>query len=173
MSHFTKIAFSGAVKKMQSLAGTRSAMQRLADHPDNRDRLTDEQMEFVSTRTSLYIATASATGLPYIQHRGGDAGFVRVVNPTTLMIAEYPGNGQLITQGNLSENPNAMLFLMDYANRRRLKIWGEGFVSFDANLKTIMIGADVNAPTPVIVFKIKAWDENCPRHIPRLQDEDN
>ncbi|HEY9080305.1 pyridoxamine 5'-phosphate oxidase family protein [Magnetovibrio sp.] len=171
MPHFTHLAFTSAVKKIQSLMGTRNAMQRLSDHPDARDRLTDEQMDFIRTRTSLYIATANAAGMPYIQHRGGESGFVRVVNATTLMLSERPGNGQFITQGNLSENPNAMLFVMDYANRRRLKLWGEAFVSFDDNLKAIMHDAPLDTPHPTIVFKIKAWDENCPRHIPRLFDE--
>jgi len=171
MPQFANIAFTDSVKKIQSLAGTRTAMQRLADHPNARDSLSDEQMEFVRARTSVYIATASAAGQPYVQHRGGDAGFMRIVNGTTLMISDYPGNGQFITQGNLSENPNAMLFLMDYANRRRLKIWGESFISFDPNLKTIITGANNPEPYPLIVFKIKAWDENCPRHIPRLFGE--
>lgn len=171
MPQFANIAFTDAVKKIQSLAGTRSAMQRLSEHPNKRDSLSDEQMTFVRTRTSLYIATASVDGQPYVQHRGGDAGFIRVVNSTTLMISDYPGNGQFITQGNLSENPNAMLFLMDYANRRRLKVWGETFISFNENLKTIMTGVNSPEPNPLIVFKVKAWDENCPRHIPRLLGE--
>jgi len=168
MPHFANIAFSDAVKKIQSLAGTRSAMQRLSDHPNKRDSLSDEQMAFVRARTSIYIATASADGQPYVQHRGGGSGFIRVVNSTTLMISDYPGNGQFITQGNLSENPNAMLFMMDYTNRRRLKVWGETFLSFDENLKTIMTGANSPEPHPLIVFKLKAWDENCPQYIPRL-----
>ncbi|MBL4613307.1 MAG: pyridoxamine 5'-phosphate oxidase family protein [Magnetovibrio sp.] len=172
MSQFTQISFSDAVKKVQSLAGSRTAMQRLAEHPNKRDRLSDDIMEFVRARTSAYIATASASGQPYIQHRGGDAGFLKVVNDTTIMISERPGNRQYITQGNLDENPNAMLFLMDYANRRRVKIWGEAFISFDQNLNTIMDGPDDRTPRPVIVFKVKAWDENCPKHIPRLYGED-
>lgn len=176
MPQFANIAFSDAVKKVQSLAGSRTAMQRVADHPVKRDSLEPEMMEFVRARTSVYIASASAAGQPYIQHRGGEAGFIKVVNTTTLMISEHPGNRQYITQGNLSENPNAMLFLMDYANRRRVKIWGEAFISFDGNLGTLIDGYDETnpnpAPSPVIVFKVKAWDENCPKHIPRLFGED-
>jgi len=171
MPQFTQIAFTNAVKKAQSLMGTRIAMQRLSEHPTKRDRLSDKQMDFIRARTSLYIATASAAGMPYIQHRGGDAGFVHVVNATTLMMSDLPGNGQFITQGNLSENPGTMLFVTDYANRRRLKLWGEAFVSFDANLRIIMNGPGEAKPEPTIVFKLKAWDENCPRHIPRLFDE--
>jgi len=158
MAQFAHIAFTNAVKKIQNLMNTRVRMQRLADHPNKRDRLTDEQMEFLRARKSLYIATASAAGMPYIQHRGGDAGFVRVISPTTLMITEQPGNGQFITQGNLSENPSAMLFVMDYANRRRLKLWGEAFVDYDDS-------------QPALIFKLKAWDENCPQFIPQLFEQ--
>lgn len=171
MPQFAHIAFTNAVKKVQCLMGTRAHMQRLSDHPDQRDRLTDDQMNFIRARTSLYIATANSAGMPYIQHRGGDAGFVRVVNATTLMMSEQPGNGQFITLGNLSENNNAMIFVMDYANRRRLKLWGEAFVSHDDNLKAMMNTSTDDKPQPTIVFKLKAWDENCPQHIPQLFDK--
>lgn len=172
MTQFANIAFSESVQKVQSLMGTRAKMQRLMDSEQKRDRLTSEHMDFVRQRKSFYIATASAKGQPYIQHRGGEAGFVRVVNADTLMISDLPGNGQFITQGNLDENPHAMLFFMDYANRRRLKVWGEAFISFDANLKTMLNGPGDTEPYPVIVFKVKAWDENCPKHIERLYGED-
>lgn len=171
MTQFAKIAFTESVKKVQSVMGTRQAMQRLADHPQERDSLTDEQMEFIHNMTSAYIASASSDGMPYIQHRGGEAGFIRVVNANTLMMSDLPGNGQYITQGNLSENPRAMMFFMDYTNRRRLKVWGEAFVSYDANLKTMMNGPGDTEPYPVIVFRVKAWDENCPKHIPQMFDK--
>jgi len=170
MPEFAHIAFTNAVKKVQSLMGTRTHMQRLSEHPDKRDRLSDEQVDFIRARTSLYIATANSAGMPYIQHRGGDAGFVRVVNATTLMMSDQPGNGQFITQGNLSENSGAMIFVMDYANRRRLKLWGEAFVSYDDNLKTLTSSTASDNPAPTIVFKLKAWDENCPQYIPQLFD---
>jgi len=171
MPQFAHIAFTNAVKKVQSLMGTRAAMQRLSQHPDSRDRLNDEQMDFIHARTSLYIATANSQGMPYIQHRGGDAGFVRVVNATTLMMSDQPGNGQFITQGNLSENPNAMIFVMDYANRRRLKLWGEAFVDYGDDLKAMLNSTSNAKAQPTIVFKLKAWDENCPQHIPQLFDK--
>jgi len=171
MPQFAHIAFTNAVKKVQSLMGTRDRMQCLSQHPDNRDQLNAEQMDFIRARTSLYIATASAEGMPYIQHRGGDDGFVRVINATTLMLSDLPGNGQFITQGNLSENPNTMIFVMDYANRRRLKLWGQAFVSFDDNLKAMTNASSDDKPHPTIVFKLKAWDENCPQHIPQLFDK--
>lgn len=172
MPQFAHIAFTQAVQKIQSLMGTRARMQRLTDSDIKNDRLSDEHMNFVRQRSSFYIATASAQGQPYIQYRGGEAGFVRVVNANTLMISDLPGNGQFITQGNLSENPHAMLFFMDYANRRRFKVWGEAFISFDANLKTMLNGPGDTEPYPVIVFKVKAWDENCPKHIERLYGEE-
>ncbi len=172
MSRFTEIAFTPAVKKVQSVMGTRTAMQRVSERQNKQDALTDELMDFVRERTSAFIATSSAAGQPYIQHRGGKPGFLRVVNSSTLMMSDEPGNGQFITQGNLSENPNAMLFLMDYAKCRRVKIWSEAFVSFDPNLGTMMNGPGDTEPFPVIVFRIKAWDENCPKNIPRLFGED-
>ena len=171
MPQFAHIAFTNAVKKVQSLMGTRAAMQRLSQHPDSRDRLNDEQMDFIHARTSLYIATANSQGMPYIQHRGGDAGFVRVVNATTLMMSDQPGNGQFITQGNLSENPNAMIFVMDYANRRRLKLWGEAFVDYGDDLKAMLNSTSNAKAQPTIVFKLKALDENCPQHIHQLFDK--
>lgn len=172
MSRFTEIAFTPAVKKVQSVMGTRTAMQKLSKRQNKQDALTDELMDFVRERSSAFIATSSAVGQPYIQHRGGKPGFLRVVNSTTLMMSDEPGNGQFITQGNLSENPGAMLFLMDYAKCRRVKIWGEAFVSFDPNLGTMLNGPGDTEPFPVIVFRIKAWDENCPKNIPRLFGED-
>jgi len=171
MVQFAHTAFSAAVRKVQTLMGTRAAMQRLQDHPDQRDQLSIEQEGFVRSRTSLYIATASAAGQPYIQHRGGSAGFVHVASASCLIIPEQAGNGQFITQGNLSENPAAMLFLMDYANRRRLKLWGDAFVSRDANMDDLVVPGLATQRQAMIVFHLKAWDENCPAHIPRRFDE--
>jgi len=166
MPQFTNIAFTGAVKKMQSLSGSRASMQDLERNGDTQSHLNAEMTQFVRARTSAYIATASAAGQPYIQLRGGEPGFLNVVDSTTLMMCEQPGNHHYITQGNISENPNAMLFLMDYENRRRVKIWGEAFISFDGNLNALIGSPPDKQNQPVIVFKVKAWDENCPKHIP-------
>ena len=117
----------------------------------------------------MYLATASADGQPYIQHRGGPKGFIRVLDQRTLAFADYKGNQQFISQGNLTENPKAQMFLMDYAHRRRIKIWGEArVVEDDPALLAGLMPQDYKArPEQVILFKISAWDTNCPQHIPR------
>ena len=121
---------------------------------------------------SLYFATATADGQPYIQHRGGPKGFVKILDKNTLAFADYSGNRQYITQGNLSENPRAYIFVMDYAHRRRVKIWGEARVVDDdpALLKSLMPAGYKARPEQVILFRISAWDTNCPQHIPQKFD---
>ena len=121
---------------------------------------------------SLYFATATADGQPYIQHRGGPKGFVKILDKNTLAFADYSGNRQYITQGNLSENPKAYIFIMDYAHRRRVKIWGEARVVDDdpALMKSLMPAGYKARPEQVILFKVSAWDTNCPQHIPQKFD---
>ena len=120
----------------------------------------------------MFLATASADGQPYIQHRGGPKGFIRILDKNTLAFADYAGNRQYITQGNLSENPKANIFLMDYAHRRRVKIWGEARVVDDdpALLQSLMPQGYKARPEQAILFKISAWDTNCPQHIPQKFD---
>ena len=121
---------------------------------------------------SFYLATASATGHPYIQHRGGPKGFVKIIDKNTIAFADYSGNRQYITQGNLSENPQAHIFVMDYAHRRRVKIWGEARVVDDdpALTQALMPKGYKARPEQVILFRISAWDTNCPQHIPQKFD---
>src|SRR6201999_590299 len=111
-------------------------------------------------------------GQPYIQHRGGPKGFVKVLDKQTLAFTDYSGNRQFITQGNLSENPKAHIFVMDYAYRRRVKIWGEASVIDDdpALTRSLMPSGYRARPEQVILFKIAAWDTNCPQHIPQKFD---
>jgi hypothetical protein len=120
----------------------------------------------------MFLATATADGQPYIQHRGGPKGFIRILDNNTLAFADYSGNRQYITQGNLSENPKAHIFLMDYAYRRRVKIWGEARVVDDdpALLQSLMPRGYKARPEQVILFRISAWDTNCPQHIPQKFD---
>ena len=115
---------------------------------------------------------ASADGQPYIQHRGGPKGFVKVLDKSTLAFVDYGGNRQYISQGNLSENPKANFFVMDYAHRRRVKIWGEARVVDDdpALVKSLMPQGYKARPEQVILFNISAWDTNCPQHIPQKFD---
>jgi len=130
-------------------------MARTPQHHDVDETLA----AFIAQRNSFYIGTASADGQPYIQHRGGPRGFLRVLDRRTLAFADLEGNRQYITVGNLGGNPKAFLFLMDYANRRRVKIWGT------ARVETL-------AGQRAIVFAVESWDINCPQHIPRKFDEE-
>ncbi len=132
-----------------------------------RDTITDELADFIAERDSFYIATASADGQPYIQHRGGPKGFLKVLGDRTLGFADFSGNRQYISLGNLSENDRAQLFLMDYANRRRIKIWGRARVVEDdpALLERLIDPAYKARPERAFVFEVEAWDVNCPQHI--------
>jgi predicted pyridoxine 5'-phosphate oxidase superfamily flavin-nucleotide-binding protein len=131
-------------------------------------QITLELRDFIAAQTSFYMATANAQGQPYIQHRGGPAGFLRVLDEHRLAFVDYAGNKQYISAGNLSENPKAQLFLMDYENRQRVKIWGDAHViEDDEALTDTLTSAGYGAkPEQVIVFTVKAWDANCPQHIP-------
>ena len=119
---------------------------------------------------SFYLATASADGQPYVQHRGGPPGFLRVVDERTLGFADFKGNRQYITTGNLAENGKAFIFIMDYAQRRRVKLWGRArVVEADAALLARLWPEGYEArPEQAILFEIEAWDTNCPQHIPQM-----
>jgi hypothetical protein len=163
------VAFSPAVKAIQARKGSRKAYAHVEENGGWRTEIDDNLRAFLADANSLYLATASADGQPYIQHRGGPKGFVKILDGKTLAFADYSGNRQYITQGNLSENPKAQIFLMDYAHRRRVKIWGEARVVDDdpALLESLMPRDYKARPEQVIVFKITAWDTNCPQHIPQ------
>jgi predicted pyridoxine 5'-phosphate oxidase superfamily flavin-nucleotide-binding protein len=166
------VAFTPAVKMIQTLKGSRDAYARIEEHGGWRTEVDESLTAFLAYANSLYFATATADGQPYIQHRGGPRGFVKVLDKNTLAFADYNGNRQYITQGNLTENPKAHIFLMDYAHHRRVKIWGEARVVDDdpALLKSLMPAGYKARPEQVIVFKIAAWDTNCPQHIPQKFD---
>jgi len=137
--------------------------------------ITPDLAQFIGQRDSFYLATASADGQPYIQHRGGPAGFLRVLDETTLAFADFGGNRQYISAGNLSENDQVSIFLMDYPNRRRVKIWGRARVvdNDDALMKEVADEAYAAKPERVIVIKVDAWDVNCPQHItPRYSESE-
>lgn len=134
--------------------------------------LTGEVAQFIAQQISVYLATANAAGQPYIQHRGGPAGFLRILDERTLGFADFRGNRQYITTGNLKENAKAYLFLMDYAHRRRLKIWGTARVVDDdpALLMSLMPANYAAKAEQAILFHVEAWDRNCPQHIPQRID---
>jgi hypothetical protein len=171
-SFSSDVAFTPAVKAIQARKGSRSAYARVEQNGGWRSRIDDELAGFLGAQTSMFLASASADGQPYIQHRGGPAGFIRVVDDRTLAFADYSGNRQYITQGNLTENPKAHIFLIDYAHRRRIKIWGTARVVEDDPelLQSLMPSGYKARPEQVIVFTIKAWDSNCPQHIPQKFD---
>ena len=166
------VAFTPAVKEIQARKGSRDAYARVEQQGGWRTEVDENLSAFLADANSLYFATASAGGQPYIQHRGGPKGFVKVLDKNTLAFADYSGNRQYITQGNLSENPKAHIFLMDYAHRRRVKIWGEARVIDDdpALLNSLMPGGYRARPEQAVLFRISAWDTNCPQHIPQKFD---
>jgi hypothetical protein len=144
-------------------------MADIEQHRGWRTEIDDDLSGFLGETRSFYLATASLAGQPYIQHRGGPKGFLKMLGKNTLAFADYAGNKQYITQGNLSENPKAYIFVMDYVHRRRVKIWGEARVIDDdpALTRSLMPQGYKARPEQAILFKIAAWDTNCPQHIPQ------
>jgi predicted pyridoxine 5'-phosphate oxidase superfamily flavin-nucleotide-binding protein len=166
------IAFTEAVKAQQQRRGSRATYARMESGEGWSTTITDELRDFLAERDSLYLATANAAGQPYIQHRGGPPGFVKVLDENTLAFADYAGNRQFISLGNLAENDRAFLFFMDYAHRRRIKVWGRARVIEDdpALLARLMPAGYKARGERVISFAVEAWDVNCPQHIPQKID---
>jgi uncharacterized protein len=171
-TYSSDVAFTPAVKAIQARKGSRDAYAHVEQRGGWRTEIDENLAAFLAEANSLYFATSTADGQPYIQHRGGPKGFVKILDSNTLAFADYSGNRQYITQGNLSENPRAYIFVMDYAHRRRVKIWGEARMVDDdpALLASLMPGGYKARPEQVILFKIAAWDTNCPQHIPQKFD---
>jgi hypothetical protein len=160
------------VKAIQARKGSREGYAEVERNGGWRTEIDDKLAGFLAETNSFFMATATADGQPYIQHRGGPKGFVKVLDKHTIAFADYSGNRQFLTQGNLSENPKAHIFIMDYAHRRRVKIWGEARIIDDdpALLDSLMPKGYRARPEQVILFKIAAWDTNCPQHIPQKFD---
>ena len=165
------IAFTPTIKALQAERGSRANYQRMEERGGFRTEITEDLAQFLASVDTAYLATANAAGQPYAQHRGGPKGFIRIVGPTTLGFADYRGNRQYITTGNLAENDRAFLFLMDYAHRRRVKLWGRARVSDDPQAIARLMPEGYQAkPEQAILFEIEAWDINCPHHIPQKID---
>jgi uncharacterized protein len=166
------VAFTPAVKAIQTRKGSRTTYAHVEDRGGWRTEIDEGLAAFLAEANSFYFATASADGQPYIQHRGGPKGFVKILDKLTLAFADYSGNRQYITQGNLSENPKAYIFVMDYAHRRRVKLWGEARIveDDDALLQSLMPKGYKARGEQVMLFRIEAWDTNCPQHIPQKFD---
>jgi predicted pyridoxine 5'-phosphate oxidase superfamily flavin-nucleotide-binding protein len=171
-TYSSDVAFTPAVKAVQARKGSRDAYAQVEEHGGWRTEIDADLSAFLAGQDSMLLATATADGQPYIQHRGGPKGFVKVLDNNTLAFADFSGNRQYITQGNLSENPKAYIFLIDYAHRRRVKIWGEARVVDDdpALTKSLMPQGYKARPEQVILFRVAAWDTNCPQHIPQKFD---
>jgi len=165
------VAFTDTVKRIQAERGSRRSYERMERASGGfPSAISSELAAFVAARDSAYIATANAACQPYVQHRGGPPGFLKVLDDHTLAFADFTGNKQYITTGNLLENDRAFLFLMNYADGERIKLWGRARVVTDDEALFERL-ADPSYPARVeqaIVFDVEAWNANCPQHIPQL-----
>ena len=164
------IAFTPSVKAVQERRGSRKGHARMETKGGFATTIDPNLAGFIAGMRSFYLATANNDGQPYIQHRGGPPGFLRVIDDKTLAFADFSGNRQYISTGNLAENPRALLFLMDYENRQRVKIWGTArVIEDDAELIAKLFPKGYKARAEAaILFTVEAWDANCPQHIPQM-----
>ena len=163
------VAFTPTIKAIQVRKGSRSTYAKREAGGAWPTQIDDDLAAFIAAQTSVFLATASADGQPYVQHRGGPPGFLRVIDKNTIGFVDYSGNRQYITAGNLADNPKAHLFLIDFAQRRRVKIWGTARVlEGDGKLIERLMPEGYRArPEHVILFRVTAWDSNCRQHIPQ------
>ena len=169
------IAFTPTVKAVQERLGSRKIYAPLEQRGGWKNLVTADLAEFIAARDTLFIATVNADGQPYIQHRGGPPGFLKVLDEQTLAFGDFSGNRQYISMGNLEDNNKAFIFLMDFANRRRIKIWGTAeVVEGDQQLMEKLSDPDyATSPERAFLFHVDAWDVNCPQHIkPRFTEEE-
>ncbi len=175
LEHVSDVAFTPTVKRLQEDKGSRKGYAKMEEKGGWQNTVTEHLAQFIGERDSFYLGTANADGQPYIQHRGGKPGFLKVLDEKTLAFADFSGNRQYISSGNLSDNDKAYIFLMDYPGRRRIKIWGRArVVDDDADLLARLANADYDGvPEQAVVFEITAWDVNCPQHItPRFTEDE-
>jgi predicted pyridoxine 5'-phosphate oxidase superfamily flavin-nucleotide-binding protein len=177
LTYTSDIAFTESVKTIQSRKGSRESYARMEQNGSWQTEITPDLADYVARQRSFFLGTANTNGQPYIQHRGGPPGFLRVIDNKTLAFADYKGNRQYISQGNLTENPKAFIFLIDYVNRIRIKLWGNAKVVEDQPelLAELIPSRDEYRAQAqqVLVFTVVAWDRNCPQHIPpRIELED-
>jgi predicted pyridoxine 5'-phosphate oxidase superfamily flavin-nucleotide-binding protein len=163
------VAFTPTVKAIQARKGSRQGYAGMEERGAWETHITAEVAEFIARQTSVFLGTASSDGQPYIQHRGGPPGFLKVLDDKTIGFADFAGNRQYITLGNLTDNPKAFLFLIDFKNRQRIKIWGEARVVEDdpALIKKLKPDGYKAKAERAILFTVSAWDVNCPQHIPQ------
>ena len=163
------VAFTPTVKAIQARKGSRDAYARVEANGAWASAITPDLAGFIEAQTSAFLGTVNAKGQPYIQHRGGPPGFLRVLDSKTIGFADFAGNRQYITAGNLADNPKAHLFLIDYRNRQRVKIWGSArVIEDDPELTARLMPQGYKArPEQALLFTVSAWDSNCPQHIPQ------
>ena len=164
---FTQIAFTPTVKAIQEKYGSRQMYTRMEESGPENDTLIPWLTEFIQARDSFYMGTVNSNGWPYIQFRGGPIGFLKVLDEKTLGFADFGGNCQYLSIGNLADSDRTFLFLMDYANRRRLKIWGRAKVEYNRPdlIEQLRIpGYEADAQRAILIH-VEAWDWNCPQHI--------
>jgi len=169
----SNIVFTPVVKKMQEKFGSRKGYAKMEERGGFQMEITPDLADFVAQRDSFYLGTSNLDGQPYIQHRGGPKGFLKVLDHHTLGFADYAGNKQYITAATLSENNKAYIFLMDYPKRRRIKVWGTArVVEDDPEHMEQLVDSEYGARIErAIIFEVKAWDSNCPQHItPRFTE---
>jgi uncharacterized protein len=168
-TYSSDVAFTPSVKAVQARKGSRRSYGCMEERGSWETRINADLALFIEAQTSIFLATVNAAGQPYIQHRGGPPGFLQVLDEKMLGFADFSGNRQYITQGNLADNPKAHLFLIDYVRRRRVKIWGEArVVEDDAELTARLMPEGYKArPEQLILFTVSAWNENCSQHIPQ------
>jgi predicted pyridoxine 5'-phosphate oxidase superfamily flavin-nucleotide-binding protein len=170
MNAFTSdVAFTPTIKAIQARKGSRDSYARVEQRGGWRATITPDLAAFIEAQTSVFMATANTDGQPYIQHRGGPTGFLKVLDEHTIGFADFSGNRQFITQGNLEDNDQAFLFLIDYMMRQRIKIWGKArVVENDPEQTARLMPENYKArPEQTILFTVSAWDANCPQHIPQ------
>lgn len=171
MTPASDIAFTPTVKAIQTARGSRTAYAKMEARGGFRTEIDESLIAFLAEVDTAYLATANAAGQPYAQHRGGPRGFIRVLGPRRIGWADYTGNRQYVSTGNLAENDKAFLFLMDYAHRRRIKLWGRARISDDPALIEQLMPMGYRADgEQAVLFEIEAWDVNCPQHIPQKID---
>jgi len=174
-TYVSDIAFTPTVKAIQEQMGSRGDYAFLEAHGGWENEITAQLEAFIAKRDTFFLGTVNAEGQPYIQHRGGPKGFLQVLDRRTLAFGDFEGNRQYITWGNLQDNNKAFIFLLDFAHRQRVKIWGRAeVIEQDPELLAQLAMPDHGyAPTRAICFHVDAWDANCPQHIkPRVSEEE-
>lgn len=174
MKYASDIAFSETVKAIQTRKGSRMMYQRIEESGSWDTKFTPQIANYISQQRSMFFGTSNSDNQPYIQHRGGPKGFLKVLDSTTLAFADYKGNKQFISQGNLNDNDKAFIFLIDYANQTRVKLWGTAKIIEDDDeltQKLMQFEQSYRAKAEqVVVFNLHTFDINCPQHIPQKVD---